>query len=353
MNSKKTSPVLASLEQITRREGDPSLADRLATLQTWLASDLYELEQDLAETSQKSQELNKTGDLARKAAAHLIAQPGKRIRPLCIMIAARMGNKKFDQQVKDLAIACELMHAATLLHDDVLDEGEERRGTPTSRVLFGNTASVLAGDHLLLYALRKIENVGKQELLSSAMKTMSEMIAAETLQLEQRRSFLPSRENYISIVEGKTAALFRWGLRAGGTIASLTPNQIDSLGKIGFALGKAFQLIDDVLDLEGDPKLTGKNLFTDLREGKLTWPIILGCERDPNILPLIQAHIKDASIPAKQIVDALSKLNAIADTRALAESEGAFAKQLLQSFPPTQAREAMKVIIDTIILRHV
>ncbi len=345
-------PVLKPLEEVSRRAGDDALADRLLELRTWLVDDLMVLENDLAGCPGAAQGLNPTGELARCAEAHLVAQPGKRIRPLCVMLAARMGGRAFDEAVKDLAVSCELIHAATLLHDDVLDEGEERRGTPTSRVLYGNSASILAGDHLLLYALRRVDHTGDATLLTSAMKTISEMVAAETLQLERRRRFEPSREDYMSVVKGKTAALFRWGLKAGGKIAGMSSEHVNALGEVGLALGTAFQLIDDVLDLEGDPEVTGKALFADLREGKLTWPVILGCERNPALLEMMRAHILDESVSAGTIVHVLREVNAVADTRAFAEAQGATARELLSRLGDTEARRAMELIIDTIVFRR-
>ena len=141
--------VLESLVAVTRREGLDPLAERLIEIRRWMGDDLAALEQALSGVIEEKP----ASDRAELAARHLLRRSGKRIRPICVMLGARMGGRELDQDVRDLAIVCELIHAATLLHDDVLDEGTERRGTATSRVVYGNSASILGGDILLLRAL--------------------------------------------------------------------------------------------------------------------------------------------------------------------------------------------------------
>src|SRR5690606_25678383 len=188
-----------------------------------------------------------------------------------------------DAQVRDLAVACELVHAATLLHDDVIDEGTERRGAPAARVIYGNSASVLAGDALFTEALRLVGRAGVPGLLDELLTVIAEMVDAEALQLERRGRLDLSREAYLRVIRGKTATLFRWALRAGGGAAGLGAGQVDALGEAGASLGLAFQLTDDLLDLDGDPAVTGKDALADLRQGKVTWPVILACEREPDL----------------------------------------------------------------------
>jgi geranylgeranyl pyrophosphate synthase len=191
--------------------------------------------------------------------------------------------------LRELAVACELVHAATLLHDDVIDQGQERRGAQTARVLFGNPASVLGGDHLLVDALRRVRLCGQDRLLGRLFEVIGEMIAAEAVQLERRGHFAPDRAVYDRVVHGKTAVLFGWAMEAGAEVGGDDPAIGQALARAGTALGLAFQLVDDALDLEGDAAVTGKDSLLDLREGKLTWPLIVACEQDPGLVEELRA----------------------------------------------------------------
>ncbi len=144
--------VLGPLAAVSMRENIPSLAERLNELRAWMSSDLSELDRALSEVEQSVRSPN----LAQRAASHLLRQKGKRLRPLCTHLGARIAGLRKDTRVADLAVAAELVHAATLLHDDVIDEGTERRGVPASRVVYGNSASVLGGDFLLIEALDRV-----------------------------------------------------------------------------------------------------------------------------------------------------------------------------------------------------
>ena len=352
-----TDTVLTPLAVVTDRVGLTPLASRLAAIRDGLADDLVELEQairDGADASELGTEVVKD-HLAVRTARYLLGRPGKRIRPLCVVLGARMGDRDMDSPVKDIAVACELIHAATLLHDDVIDEGTERRGVPAARVVYGNSASVLAGDHLLLYALKLVETAGVASLRTEVLDTIADMVTAEALQLEQRGRFEPNRETYLKVIQGKTAGLFRFALAAGGTLGSLPADQVSALGHVGNALGLAFQLMDDVLDVEGSLGTLGKNLLVDLREGKLTWPFILACERDPGFLQCLQDYVLESGEPedgsATEIIRRLAATGAIADTRAFAEAQGAEARKLLEGLPKGATRTAIEAVIDSAVRR--
>lgn len=351
--------VLETLATASGRNGVDPLAARLLELRDWLGDDLVALEgtiQDFDRIGPEDPTEPGYGIVARRAARHLLEQTGKRIRPLCVMIAARAGGVGLTPEVRDLAVVSELVHAATLLHDDVIDEGTERRKAPAARILYGNSASVLGGDHLLVEAMRMVEATQQPGLLVKLMDTISAMVFAEAIQLERRGRFMPDREVYLRIIEGKTAALFRWAFEAGATVAGLSKEQAESLGRAGIALGKAFQLVDDVLDLDGDPAVTGKNAFADLREGKLTWPFILGAERDEKLAATLKEVVcteGEGFDPAQgaEFVERLRAAGCIEDTRAFAVQCSDEAREALQCLPPGKARQALEMVVEAVILR--
>jgi octaprenyl-diphosphate synthase len=323
------------------------LASRLDEVKSLLATDLLELEAGIAELSQAP-----GGDRAQRAAAHLLARPGKRIRPLCVLLGAELAGLTIDGSVRDVAVACELVHAATLLHDDVIDEGTERRGAPAARIVYGNSASILAGDYLLVEALQRVARAatvhrGDGRLLSSLLETIAQMVAAEALQLEQRGSFSPSRESYLEVIDGKTASLFRWAFVAAALLAGLEPAACDALSRAGRALGRAFQLVDDVIDLEGVPDDVQKDLLADLAQGKMTWPLILATERDPSLAD----DLRGSTAGHASVVARIRQSGAIEETRAFADLHRHEALEALALLPESSARRALAVVVDAAVAR--
>ncbi len=349
------SHVLTPLSRVSTREGNHQLGDFLSELQTWLHDDLASLEADLDALHQHSLSSTKT-NLAEKAAAHLIAVPGKRIRPVCVILSSKMGGKADLCEVRDLAVASELVHAGTLLHDDVIDEGEERRGAKCARVIYGNSASILAGDYLLIEALQRVRRTGRHELLDGLLEVVSEMVVAEALQLERRGCFDIDRQSYLEVINGKTAALFRWALTAGGALGGLSLEEQAVLARAGTALGLAFQLIDDVLDIEGDELVTGKTVLADIREGKLTWPLIIAAEQKPEILDLLRALASSrpstSSEAIRSIGASITDTDAIATTRAFAKEQAALAQRELACLPDNPARGALMLITEAVVERQ-
>ncbi|MCA9541906.1 MAG: polyprenyl synthetase family protein, partial [Myxococcales bacterium] len=271
-------PALEALEAVVRRHALAEQGARFTEAQGWLAHDLVAIDQALRAVMVESD-----ANAATQASRHLLKCSGKRLRPMCVAVAAHLGGRAFDAPVRDVAVATELVHNATLMHDDVIDLGDERRGSPTARMIYGNAASVLGGDLMLLEALRRVMR-SAPALMPWLVDTIDSMVTAEAWQLERRGRFVPDRDLYRRVVEGKTARLFRFALRAGGTLGGLPMDAVEQLGAVGDALGMTFQLIDDVLDLEGDPRVTGKSACVDLREGKLTWPLLLAAERSKEVL---------------------------------------------------------------------
>lgn len=339
--------VLSRLHHITRDQGVLRLSEALAALQSFIAEDLLKVEADI-------ERLPDHGDKVTNSARHLLALKGKRLRPLCVLLAARCGQGS-TQAVLPLAAAVELVHSGTLLHDDVIDLGELRRGEPAARVVYGNAASVYAGDWLLIEALSRVHKTGDGETLGRLLSTIDEMIRGEAVQLEHRGRLVADRAVYFQVIEGKTAALFRWGLWAGARAGGLGPVEAEAIGSYGRELGLAFQLIDDALDFAGDAHATGKSLFADLREGKLTFPLLLGLERDPSLSALLEGAIGGEALSAElagQVLERLHAAGAIEDCRALAAAHSEKAVACLSALPESVAKQALAVVATASVRRE-
>ena len=203
---------------------------------------------------------------------------GKRVRPLLTILAARMcGNE--DQRVYNLAIAFEFLHGATLFHDDVIDKADTRRGRPSVQKRFGTVAAILAGDFLHAHSMALVGEFAGVKGLSLFSKVTRSMVNGEFLQLRNSRNFNQSEADYFSAVSGKTALLIGAACELGALFAAAKPDQQSALKTYGLSLGYAFQIIDDLLDYQGDAQLIGKGLGNDLAEGKMTLPLIRTMKR--------------------------------------------------------------------------
>jgi octaprenyl-diphosphate synthase len=336
-SSSSTGPaVLDRLAHVSVDRGAPDLGDRLASLGRFVRTDLAAFELDLAAIPRGARAVH-------AAAHHLLDLGGKHLRPLCVALASRFGDG-FTPRARSLAVAVELVHSATLLHDDVVDLAERRRGQPAACVVYGNAASIFAGDWLLVAALRRIAAAGVDGVLERMLGVIDEMIVAESLQLERRGKVSAARDEYFRIVEGKTAALFRWAMIAGARAAGLPPAAEAALERYGLHLGVAFQAVDDELDFAGDAVATGKDPLVDLREGKMTFPLVVALEREPALAARIGALLAD-DVPAPAelaaIATAVRATGALAATRALAEEHAAMARAELDALPAGAARDAL------------
>jgi octaprenyl-diphosphate synthase len=342
-----TSDVLLRLRELCAQRGLDGLARGLAELGQLVTADMRQLEDELLQVRSQRR-------LAERAASHLLATGGKRVRPLCVALSSRVGSG-FGPVALDLAVAVELVHHATLLHDDVVDLAPARRGQSAARVEFGNAASIFAGDWLLVEALRRVQRSAIPGVLEALLDTITEMISAESLQLELRGRLDVGRVDYFAIAEGKTATLFRWAMYAGGRAGGLDPEQCEALEEFGSHLGVAFQVIDDLLDLTGRTDETGKALFTDLREGKMTLPVIVGLERRPALAPLLQQVIDGGAAPAAPLAtairDLLEQSGALEESRAYAAERVDRARHALLALPKSDATAALAMVADSTVRR--
>lgn len=338
--------VLFQLQAVVEGQGLDLLAGTLGRLGAFVGEDLARIEVELKTLPQRP-------DLVGRSATHLLELGGKRLRPLCVALAARLGSG-FDDRAAELAAAVELVHSATLLHDDVVDSGTMRRGEPAARLLYGNAASVFAGDWLLIEALRRVRRAKTPGVLDELLCTIDEMIRAEALQLARRGLVSPDRASYFAVIDGKTASLFRWALLAGGRAGGLGDGACDALARYGRHLGLAFQLVDDTLDFAGDQARTGKALFTDLVEGKMTHPLLVALEREPALEPRLSAIARGADTEAHlpEVLAALERTSALAATTKLAEEHARRALDCLDEIPDAPARASLAFVAETAVHRR-
>ena len=331
------SDVLDRLAQVSEARGVGSLGARLVALDRWVKADLHEFEAELAV-------LPRGAKLVQQAAHHLLDLRGKHLRPMCVALASRFGDG-FTPRTRTLAVAVELVHTATLLHDDVVDLAERRRGQPAACTVYGNAASIFAGDWLLVAALRKITAAGVDGLLDRMLSVIDEMILAESVQLERRGRLDDNdalRRAYFEVVEGKTAALFRWAMIAGARAARLPASCETALDRYGLHLGVAFQAVDDELDYRDG---TGKDPLVDLREGKITYPLVVALERERSLRDRLEALLEDgATGDLSAIATIVRDSGALAATRALAEEHVNRALAVLEELPSGPARDALVTV---------
>tara|TARA_R110002096_G_scaffold436021_1_gene665217 strand:- start:88353 stop:89426 length:1074 start_codon:yes stop_codon:yes gene_type:complete len=340
VSSQTSARLIGQLSTIADRNGLADLASRLKQLWQWVEDDLRNFEVEMKTLP--------VGDSrVEKAAHHLTDMGGKHLRPLCLAVASKAGTG-FDERARKLAVAVELVHSATLMHDDVIDLGDTRRGHSTSRMIYGNAASIYAGDWLLVQALMRIQAANVDGLMDQMLAIINDMVHAESLQLENRGRINGSFEDYFSVVEGKTAALFRWALRAGGMVGGLDNDSCDALESYGKHLGIAFQAVDDLLDVDGDAQVTGKALFTDLREGKMTYPLLMAMERDPSLHDAVRECASTAPelpLPEDALKTVLTSLHSTGAIEACREFAAKHSKDAVAAISGLASAEAASALI--------
>lgn len=301
--------------------------------------------------------LSKAGsdvEMIPEVANHLISSGGKRLRPMLTLAAAQMFGYRGDAHVK-LATSVEFMHTATLLHDDVVDESDMRRGRRTARMIWGNQASVLVGDFLLGQAFRMMVDVGSLECLDILSTAASVIAEGEVMQLGVSKNLDTTEDEYLSVIKAKTAALFSAAAEVGPVVAEATRNDRAALRSYGMNLGLAFQLIDDALDYGGNSQDLGKNVGDDFREGKVTLPVILAFRRGtPEERGFWKSAIENAETDDAALERALALMgrhNAIGDTVARARHFGEIARDALAPLEASPQKQALLDVIDFCVSR--
>ena len=293
-------------------------------------------------------------EMIPKLARHLIDSGGKRLRPVLTIASAQMCNYDGDDHIP-LAAAVEFMHTATLLHDDVVDESDMRRGRTTARILWGNEASVLVGDYLLGQAFKMQVDVGIMDALSILANAAAIIAEGEVMQLAAAQNMETTEDEYLTIIKSKTAALFAAAAELGAVVADKGESERAALRSYGQNLGLAFQLVDDALDYSGSAELLGKNIGDDFREGKITLPIVLSYrrgnkqERDFWKRTLQNGDLRDGDL--EKAAELIVKHEALGDTQQRARHYGDMAKDALAIFPDGKHKSALLETIDFCVTR--
>lgn len=281
-------------------------------------------------------------ELVRDVAEYIVRSGGKRMRPALVLMAAKAcGYRGGDHHV--LAAVVEFIHTATLLHDDVVDASDLRRGRQTANAVFGNAASVLVGDFLYSRAFQMMVSVGSMrimEVLSDATNVIAE---GEVLQLMNCHDADVDIDRYLRVIRYKTAKLFEASARIGGVLGGVNAELEDGLARFGMHLGTAFQLIDDVLDYSGEEAATGKHVGDDLAEGKPTLPLIYAMQSgSAEQASIVREAIEQGGREnLAQVLEAVSATGALAFTRAQAQAEIESAKNALAQLPPSQYKDSL------------
>ena len=287
--------------------------------------------------------MKSTVPLVDQVAEHIIAGGGKRIRPLIVLLAARACGYRGASHI-DAAAFIEFIHTATLLHDDVVDGSEQRRGRRTANSVYGNSASVLVGDFVYSRAFQMMAAIGSQRVMEIMSEATNVIAEGEVLQLMNAGDPDTTQQRYLEVIYRKTAKLFESGAEVAAVLAGASPSQQRALAEYGKHLGTAFQLIDDVLDYQSDPAERGKNLGDDLAEGKPTLPLIqaLRLSGDESVKQMIRGAIERGGLDQLEVIVAtIESTGALEYTRRLAQDEADQALTALQALPETPCKQGL------------
>jgi octaprenyl-diphosphate synthase len=333
--------VVVSLEE---RPREPGIEDLVALV----ASDMERVNATI---------LSRTGSevtMIPEVANHLISSGGKRLRPMLTLATAGLCGYEGDGHLK-LAASVEFMHTATLLHDDVVDQSDMRRGKLAARMVWGNEASVLVGDFLLGQAFKMMVEVGSLtclDILSTAAAVIAE---GEVMQLSAAKDTETTEDAYLAVIRSKTAALFAAACEVGPVLANRSKGEAAACRSYGMNLGVAFQLIDDALDYGGTSAKLGKNVGDDFREGKITLPVVLSFRRGSATeraflkRTLERGEINEGDLEEAQAI--MRRHRALEDTVERARHYGAMARDALELFPASPWKKALGSVVDFCVNR--
>lgn len=324
---------------------DPKTASRTQDgLFTIIAAELTAVEDRLQEP------VHESGALLSAVTGYALASGGKRIRPALLLLAARAcGGDQRDRAVT-LASVAEMMHAATLIHDDIVDHSAMRRGRPSTNALWGSDVSVLAGDFLYSRAIQILVGDGDMRILQAFTDATVSMTEGELLQLQFLRDLKIGEADYLKIVTGKTAALMSAAARAGALVAGAPQGTVEAVAAFGLNLGIGFQLVDDALDYTAREERLGKPVGSDFREGKITYPLIHLMRTAPaEDRAMLEGMVRRNPVGDEDLAllrTLVERHGAVAATMRLVEGYLARARRQLGAVPGSPASRTLHRLVD-------
>jgi heptaprenyl diphosphate synthase len=301
-----------------------------------------------------STELRGGDELMTEAVVHLFEAGGKRFRPLFTVLSAQIGPDPDAWQVTVAGAVIELVHLATLYHDDVMDEAQMRRGAPSANARWGNNIAILAGDYLFATASRLVSRLGPDAVRIIA-ETFAQLVTGQMRETKGNTSGVDPVEHYLKVVYEKTACLIAASGRFGATFAGATEDQVERLSRLGGIVGTAFQISDDIIDIDSEPDESGKLPGTDLREGVHTLPVLYALNetgRDADRLrELVRGPIEDDDALAEALA-LLRSGDGIAKAKATVQRYAEQAGEELAGLPDVPGRRALASLMDYTINRH-
>ncbi len=315
-------------------------------IQALIKSDLEKTDQVLID------HLSSDVALINQMSNYIIGAGGKRLRPLLLLLCARATGYKGEHHHL-MAAVIELIHTATLLHDDIVDESATRRGKNTANEVWGNAPSVLVGDFLYSRAFEMMVKPGSMDIMKILAKATNEIAQGEVLQLLNCQNSNLTKEEYYQVIERKTAVLFQAATQIGGVLSAVNAEEELALKNYGLHLGNAFQIIDDVLDYQSDAQTMGKEVGDDLAEGKTTLPMIYALENTSGAeKQILEDAINNAdNSNISQVIDILNKVKAFDYTNSKAQESAQLAKQSLNLMPDSEYKDALILLCDLSLKR--
>jgi len=293
--------------------------------------------------------------LIPELAGHLIAAGGKRIRPLMTLASAALFGYKGDRQHR-LSACVEFIHTATLLHDDVVDESDQRRGKASANAIFGNEAAVLVGDFLFSRSFQLMVEDGSLDVLRILSNASAVIAEGEVLQLSTANNLETTQDEYLAVIGAKTAELFAAACEVGAVVAGRDPAECAAMRNYGMYLGIAFQISDDTLDYSASEELLGKSLGDDFREGKMTLPVLLALEKatpdEKAFWKRCMVDLDQKEGDLKEAVRIFERYNAIGRALDIARDFAAKGRKLLNDLPQNQYRDDLAELISFAVERE-
>ena len=312
---------------------------KLANIYGFLRKDLQEVEDNLAKM------VDAEHPILREASLQLLRAGGKRIRPVFVLLSAHFGDyTKYKEEVKAVAVALELIHMATLVHDDVVDDAELRRGKPTIKHTYGNRVAMYTGDYILARALELITVVEDPNIHRSLSKTLVQVVEGEIDQIEDKFNLEQNLRDYLRRIKRKTALLIATSCKLGAIAARTTPKEANQLYRYGYNVGMSFQIIDDILDFTSSPEELGKPTGSDLLQGNITLPVLYAMEDESFLHDLMNVYHAEDGINENNIDEIIQKMRKTDAIKKSYDLSNLYLQKALESLDGLEQNKAKRTL---------